>query len=160
MDDQLGAVVEVLDGMLPDEGAVVALVLDDAGEAVPADALGDQALLHVVLKVADRADVFCRALDHVQPYAALLAGEGLHLLLLRHGVDRPMADRAEGIGPLGLVEDDLVPAVGAQARRQLVGPDVDDIATGAFNLFLCKEARLRLGILAAHRARNRKLRHL
>ena len=71
-----------------------------------------------------------------------------------------VADGTLCICAFGLVEDDLVPTVGALARRQLVGPDVDDIATGTLNLFLCKEARLRFGILAAHRARNRKLRHV
>ena len=71
-----------------------------------------------------------------------------------------MTHGTEGSSSLGLIKDDLIPTVGALTGSQLVRPDIYDIPTGTFDLLPRKEARLRLSIFAAHRARNRKLRHL
>ena len=54
-----------------------------------------------------------------------------------------MAHRTASSGALALVKHDLVPAVGALPRRQLVRLDVDDVPAGALNLLLRKKARLR-----------------
>ena len=160
VDDQLGTIVEVLDGVLPHEGVVVALILDDAGQAVPADLLRDEPLLHVIFTVADRADERRRALSRRQPDAALAAGEGLALLLVGQRVHRRLADWALRVRALGLIEYDLVAAVRALAGRQLVRAHVDDVPAGAFDLLPRKETRPGLGILAAGGTRDCKLRHM
>ena len=57
MNDELRAEVEVLNGVLPYEGVVVALVFNDACKAVLLNLFGHKAFLHVVLKIADGAGV-------------------------------------------------------------------------------------------------------
>lgn len=92
-------------------------------------------------------------------YAALLAGEGDGLVLLRHGVDGLAAHGALGAGPLGLVEDHVVAAMGAAAARQLVRPHVDYVPAGTFDPLPGKEPGPRLHILPANRAFDYELRH-
>ena len=57
VNDELRAEIEVLNGVLPHEGVVVTLVFYDACKAVLLNLFGYQALLHVVLKIADGAGV-------------------------------------------------------------------------------------------------------
>ena len=145
--------------MLPDEGAVVPLILDDAGQPLPADALGLHPLNYVVLEVTHGAGVPSRALGGLQVDAALLAGEGDGLVLLRHGVDGLAAHGALGAGSLGLVKDHVVAAMGAAAAGQLVRPHVDDVPAGTLDPLPGEEPRLRLHILPAYRAFDDKFRH-
>ena len=144
MDDQLRAEVEVLNRVLPDERFVVTLILDDAGKAVLFDLLGRDPLGHVVHAVADGAGIGLRGLIRAQTHAALRAGKFYGVGLLRHRVDRLMADRAERLFPLGLVEHDHVPAVRALPPRQLVRAHVDRVAARTVDLLTRKEACLGL----------------
>ena len=126
--------------MLPDYRLVVALILDDAGQAVLLDMLGGDALLHVILKIADGADICTGALACTQTHSALCAGKFFRLLLLCHGVDGLTADWTLGFFALGLVKDYRITAVGAGAAGQLIGVDIDGVPAGAVNLFSGKEA--------------------
>ena len=159
MDDELAAVVEILNGMLPDQGLAVALILDDAGESVRADLLAHEPLGHVVFAVADRAGVCIRALAHHEADAALTAGKLRHLVLLVHGVDGLAADGALGGCALALVKDHVVAAVGALAAGQLVRADVDGVAAGAVDLFARKESGARFRVFAAVWAFDYEFRH-
>ena len=159
MDDELRAVVEVLNRVLPDQGLVVALVLDDAGEAVFFDLLAHQPLGDEVFKVADRANVFLRVLARAQTHAALLAGEFGHLVLIGGGVDQLTADRAFGPVALRLVKDHVIAAVGALAGGDLVRVHVDGVAAGAVDLFAREKSSPRLRIFPAIRAFDNKFRH-
>ena len=149
VDDELRAEVEVLDGVLPHQRFVVALVLDDAGKAVLADALLHDLRGNIVVVVAHGADEVCRRLGRTQPHAALAAGELRHLVLLAHSVDGFMAHGAQGLFALGLVKYHRVAAVGALPRRHPVGADIDGMTAGAVDLLPGKEPGLTLGKLAA-----------
>ena len=141
MDDQLRTEVEVLDRVLPDERFVVALVFDDAGKAVLFDLLSRDPLGYVVHAVADGAGIGRGRLACAQADAALRAGKLHSVGLLRQRVDRLMADRAERLLALGLVEHDHVPAVRALPPRQLVRAHVNRIAARAVDLLPRKEPR-------------------
>ena len=149
VDDELRAEVEVLNGVLPHQCFVVALILDDAGKAVLADALLHDLRGNIVVVVAHRADEVRRRLGRAQPHAALAAGELRHLVLLVHGVDGLVADGTPSLVTCGLVKDHRVAAVGALPRRHPVGADVDGVTAGAVDLFPGKEPGLTLGKLAA-----------
>ena len=159
MDDELGAEVKVLNGVLPDQRLIVTLVFDDAGQAVFSDALRGQTLLHVVFEVAHRADVCSDGFGGLQSNAALGAGEFLHFRLLGHGIDGLAADWAPGLLPLGLVEDYVVAAMGTFPSRQLVSTHIDSVATGTVNLLSGKEASFGLSVFPTVGTFNDKFRH-
>ena len=159
MDDELRAHVEVLDGVLPHQGLIVPLVLDDAGQALLFDLLSHEALLHVVHAVADGAGVCTGALAGLEPHAALGAGELLHFVLLRLGVDGLVTHRTLGLFPLGLVEHHFIAAVGALPGGQLVGAHVDGVPAGAVDLLSREEARLGLRVFPAVGTFDYKFRH-
>ena len=142
VDDQLRAEVKVLDRVLPDERFVVALILDDAGKAVLFDLLGRDPLCDIVHAVADGAGIGRGRLACAQADAALCAGKLYGIGLLRQRVDRLMADRAERLFALGLVEHDHVPAVRALPPGKLVRAHVDRVAARTVDFFACKEACL------------------
>ena len=152
MDDELASIVEVLDGVLPDEGVPVPLIFDDAGEAVRSDLLAQQALRHVVFTVANGAGICTGALGHPQADATLTAGELRRFVLLSAGVDGLMADGALGCRPLGLVENHGVAAVGALAATELVRAHVDDVAAGTVDLLPGKEPGLGFRVPPAYGA--------
>ena len=145
--------------MLPDERFVVALVFDDAGKAVFLDLLGRDPLGHVVHTVADGAGIGRRGLVRAQTDAALCAGELHGVGLLRHRVDRLMADRAERLFALGLVEHDHVPAVRAFASRQLVRAHINCVAARTVNFLSRKEACLGFCVFPAVGTFNDKFTH-
>ena len=149
VDDELRAEVEVLNGVLPHQCFVVALVLDDAGKTVLADALLHDLRGNIVVVVTHGADEVRRRLGGAQPHAALAAGELRHLVLLVHGVDGLVADGTPSLVTGGLVKDHRVAAVGALPRRHPVGADIDGVTAGAVDLFPGKEPGLTLGKLAA-----------
>ena len=159
MYNQLRAVVEVLNRVLPDQGVVVPFVLDDTDQALLPDLLRHQALLHIVHMVTDRASIGFRRLVHTKVYPALLASKLLQFALLGKRVDRLTADRTFCIRPLGLIKDDHVAAVRALASGQLVRADIDRVSAGAVDLFLCEESRLRLRVFPAVRAFDNEFRH-
>ena len=159
VDDELGAEVEVLDGVLPDQCFAVALILDDAGKAVALYLLGFQALRHIVDMVADGAYVGGCTLGGTQTDPALTAGEFHGLVLLCHGVDGLAADRALGLCALALVKDHIVPAVGTGAACQLVRADIDGAAAGTVDFLSCKEPGLCFRIAPAVGTFNDKFRH-
>lgn len=146
VDNELGAQVEVLNGVLPDQGFVAALIFDDAGKAVLLDLFGLDPLRHIIHMVADRAYVRAGPLSRPQPHPALSAGKLHRLVLLRHGVDGFPADGALGIFALALVKDHLVAAVRALAACQLVCADIDGVAAGAVDFLSRKEACFGLGV--------------
>ena len=152
MDNELGAVIEILDRVLPDECRIVALVFDDGSEPVVLDFLGCSPFCYVVDAVADGAGVCRCALRRAKTDSALSAGELDGFVLLRHCIDRLMADGAFCLVSLALVKHDHVAAVRTLAAGELVRADVYDIAAGAVDFFTCKEAFARLGIFAAVRA--------
>lgn len=139
VDDELGPHVEILHGVLPDQGLVVALVLNDAGQTGMLDLLRFQPLGHIVHRIADRAGVCTGALAGLEEDAALGAVELGHFGLLRLGVDGLPADGALGLLPFGLVKDHLVAAVGALPGGQLVHAHIDDVAAGAVDLLPAKK---------------------
>ena len=159
MNDQLGAIIEILNRVLPDEGAVIAFILDDAGQAVFADLFRHQPFLDVVFKVADRAHKYRCASRCGEAHAALLAGEHLQLLLIGHGVYLALADRAYGIRSFGLIKNDLVAAVRALPCGQLISPNIDDISAGTPNILFGEESGLPLSIFPAYRAFDCELGH-
>ena len=142
VDDQLRAQVKVLDGMLPDEGISVTLVLDHAGQAVLADLLRLDPLGYVIYMIADRAGICSRSFGRGQAHATLGAGELHGLVLLCHGVDGFAADRALGLRALALVKDHMVPAMGTGAACQLVRANIDGAAAGTVDFLSCKEPGL------------------
>ena len=160
VNDELGTVVEVLDRMLPDEGRVVALILDYGGEAVLFDLFLRDSFRDVVVKVTDGADVVRCGLRGPEPDAALRAGKFNGLVLLRLGIDGFAADGAFCRRSLRLVENDLVAAVRALAACKLVRADVDHEAAGAVDLFPGEESRLRLSVLPAARAFDNEFGHI
>ena len=145
MDDQLGAVIEVLHGMLPDECIVVALVFDDAGHAVALDLFTHHPLSHVIYRIADRTGVGRCILIGQKPHAALHAGDLRHLILLVEGVDLLPADRTFGIFSLTLVKKDRIAAVRAVSGGQLVRAHINSVAAAAVYFLSCEESGLRLG---------------
>lgn len=149
MDDELRAVIEVLDRVLPDERFVVALEFDDAGKAVFLDLLGDDALLHVVDAVTYRAGVLLRAAVGKQTHAALRTGKFYHSVPLGGGVYRLTADRADSFIALGLVKDNVVAAVRTAAACHLIRADVYRVPTRTVDFLPCKEPGLCLGIFPA-----------
>jgi len=159
MDDKLGAEIEVLNGVLPHKSLVVALILDDAGQTVLLDTLRGQPLRHIVLIIADGADVCRCRLGGSQPDAALGAGEFLGLALLHHGVDGFPTNRTLGLVPFGLVEHHHIAAVGTLPTGEFVCAHVDSIAAGTIELFSGKEARAGLGIATTRGAFDDKFRH-
>lgn len=148
VDDKLRAEIEVLNGVLPHQCFVVALVLDDAGETILADALLHDLRGNIVVVVANRADEVCRRLGCTQSHAALAAGELRHLVLLVHGVDGLVADGTPSLITCGLVKDHRVAAVRALPGRHPVRADVDGVTAGAVDLFPGKEPGFALGKLA------------
>ena len=152
VDDELGAEVEILDGVFPDERFAVALVFDDAGKAVLPNLFGLEALGHVVFKIAHRAGVALRPARYAQAHAALAAGELHRFGLFGHGVDGLAADGAARVLPPGLVEDHVVAAMGTGAAGHFVRADVDGIAAGAVDLLAGEKARLGFHVLPAARA--------
>ena len=149
VDDELRAVIEVLDRVLPDERFVVALKFDDAGKAVFLDLLGDDALLHIVDAVAYRAGVLLRAAVGKQTHAALRAGKFYHSVPLGGGVYRLAADRADSFIALGLVKDYVVAAVRAAAACHLIRAYVYRVPARAVDFLTCKEPGLCFGIFPA-----------
>ena len=160
VDDELGAEIKILDGVLPHQGFVVALVLNDAGKAVPLDFLGFQPFRHIVDMVAHRANIAACPFGCPQPHTALGAGKFNGFTLLRHGVDRLPADRALGILPPALVEHHVVAAVGTGAAAELVRADIDGVAAGAVDLLARKEAGLGLGVTPTIGAFDYKFGHM
>ena len=160
VDDELGPHVEILHGVLPDQGLVVALVLNDAGQTGMLDLLRFQPLGHIVHRIADRAGVCTGALAGLEEDAALGAVELGHFGLLRLGVDGLPADGALGLLPFGLVKDHLVAAVGALPGGQLVHAHIDDVAAGAVDLLPGEEAGFCLGVFAAAGTFNDKFGHI
>ena len=57
MYNELGAHVEILDRMLPNEGVVVPFVFDYAGKTIVLYLLGLEPFRHVVYMIANGADV-------------------------------------------------------------------------------------------------------
>ena len=159
VDDKLRTQIKVLDRVLPHQGFVVALILNDAGQTVPLDFLGFQPFRHIVDMVAYRANIAACPLGCPQPHTALGAGEFNGFILLRHGVDGLPADRALGILPLALVKDHLVAAVGTGTAAELVRADINGIAAGTINFLLRKEACFGLGVAPTVGAFNYKFRH-
>lgn len=100
VDDQLRAQVKVLDGMLPDEGISVTLVLDHAGQAVLADLLRLDPLGYVIYMIADRAGICSRSFGRGQAHATLGAGKLHSLALLLHGIDGLGAEGHFALAPL------------------------------------------------------------
>ena len=149
MDDELRAVIEVLNRVLPDERLVVSLKFDDAGEAVLFDLLRDDALLHIVDAVTYRAGVLLRAAVGKQTHAALRAGKFYHSVPLGGGVYRLAAYGADGFIALGLVKDNVVAAVRAAAACHLIRADVYRVPARAVDFLTCKEPGLCLGIFPA-----------
>ena len=146
VDDQLGTQVEVLNGVLPDQGIRIAFVFNDGGKTLLLDLFSLDPLGHIVYMVADGAGVCRGGLGGAQPDAALGAGKFHGLILLRHGVDGLTANRTLGSGTLALVEYHIVAAVDAGAAGQLVGAHIDGVTAAAVDLLLGKEAGLGLYI--------------
>ena len=149
VDNQLGAEVEVLDGMLPHQRLAVALVPDDAGETVPPDILSLQTLGDIVFKVAHRTNVRLCTARRAQPHAALATGEFCHPARPGHGIDRLAADGTSGVRALRLIEHHVVAAMRTGAARHPVRADVDGIAAGTVDLPAGQEARLCFHVLPA-----------
>ena len=159
VDDKLRPQVKILDGVLPHQGFVVALVLNDAGKAVPLDFLGFQPFRHIVDMVAHRANIAACSLGCPQPHTALGTGKFNGFVLLRHGVDGLPAHGALGVRPPALVKHHVVAAVGAGAAAELVRADIDGVAADAVNLLACKEAGLGFRIAPAMGTFNYKFGH-
>ena len=156
MYDQLGAVVEILDGVFPDQRFVIALILDDTGKTVFFDLLFFDLLCHIVYEVTNRAGVACRTFGSAQPYPTLGAGKFHHLVLLCHGMDGFVADRAFGAFAHALVEQHHIAAVRTLAACHFVGAHMDGIPAGAVDFLAGKKARAPLGIAPAVGAFNYK----
>ena len=112
VDDQLRAKVEVLNRVLPDERFVVALVLNDARQAVLFNLFSRDPLGHVVHTVADGAGIGRRRLIRAQADAALRAGKLHSVGLLRQRVNRFMADRAARLFALDWSNTTMFPQCG------------------------------------------------
>ena len=149
VDDELRAVIEVLDRVLPDERLIIALEFDDAGKPVLLDLLGDDALLHIIDAVTHRAGVFFRAAVGKQTHAALRAGKFYHSVPLGGSVYCLAADGADGFVTLGLVKDNVVTAVRAAAACHLIRAYVYRVPARAVDFLACKEPGLCLGIFPA-----------
>ena len=80
----------------------------------------------------------------------------VNVLLIGQGVHRAMTHRAAGVRAFGLIEHDLISAMGALPRRQFIRPHVDDIAAGAFDFLPREKAGLSFRVFSAHRAGNCK----
>lgn len=145
VDDELGPHAEVLDGVLPHQGLVVPLVLNDAGKAAVLDLLDHEPLGHVVLIVAHRADVSIRRLGRTQTHPTLGTGKFLHLTPLDHGVDRLMAHGAEGLLSLDWSNTTIFPQWRPLPPSNLVRADVDGVPAGAVYLLPGKKAGAGLG---------------
>ena len=118
--------------MLPYEGVVSALVLDDAGKSLIFDLLLGDLLLNVNFRFAKRAGVFRAAFVY---HKLARAGRAVNLHGVFHafrGVDRLLADGADRLFALRLVIDDGIMAVRTLLRRQPVVFVRDLIAAGAF----------------------------
>ena len=142
VDDKLRPQVKILDGVLPHQGFVVALIFNDAGKAVPLDFLGFQPFRHIVDVVAHRANIAACPLGCPQPHTALGAGKFNGFVLLRTGVDGLPAHGALGACPPALVKHHVVAAVGTGAAAELVRADINGVAAGAVNLLARKKAGL------------------
>ena len=118
------------------------------------DFFGRHSLRDIVYGVADRAGVCSRALGGAQADAALRTGEFNGVALLRHGVDRLVADGACCRRTLALVKDHVVAAVRALAAGQLVRADINNVTAGAVDFFTCEETLPRLCISSAGRTFN------
>lgn len=160
MDDQLRAEVEVLDRMLPDKRVIVAFILDDASKPVLFDCLGHHTLMNVVFKITHRTHIGFRAFGRAQTHTALCAGKLPNLILLRHGVDWLMADRALRLFAPGLVKNNHIPAVRTLTRSKLFRADVDGISAGTVDLLPCKYSGLTLGVFSAVGTFYNKPRHM
>ena len=110
---ELRPVVKILDWMLPDESRIIALILDNGGETIMLDLFLRSSLGNVVYMITHRASEFICTFCRTKPNATLTARELNRLILLRHCIDRFMADRALGFIPLGLIEHHVITAVRA-----------------------------------------------
>lgn len=149
VDDELRAVIEVFNRVLPDERLVVALKFDNAGEAVFLDFLGDDALLHIVDAVAHGAGEFLRTSVGKQTHAALRAGKFYHFVPLSGGVYCFTADGADSFIALRLVKDNVIAAVRTAAACHLIRADVYRVPARAVDFLTCKEPGLCFGIFPA-----------
>ena len=159
MDDQLRTQVEVLNGVLPDQGVCIALIFDDGGQTVLLDSFGLQPLHHIVFMVAHRAGVGACVPVGGQTDAALGAAKLRHFNSVQRSLHLLAAHRAADLGTVGLVMDKGVAAMGALPGSQLLGTHIDGVTAGAIDLLSRKNTGLCLYILAAAGAFHYKFSH-
>ena len=118
---ELRAKVEVLDRVLPDNGIVVALIFYDTCKPVLFYSLLRELFLYIVHAITDGTGICCSIFRSDKLYAALSAGKFLHpghIGLLVYFLPTDGAKRAVAFG---LIEHDLISAVGAFAACELIG---------------------------------------
>ena len=106
--------------MLPNEGVVSALVLDDAGKSLIFHLLLGDLLLNVNFRFAKRAGVFRAAFVYHKLARAGRTGNLHGIFHAFRGVDRLLADGADRLFALRLVIDNGVMAVRALLCRHSV----------------------------------------
>ena len=154
--------IEILNGVLPDQGVVIAFVFDGADEVALCNSLLLQDIGHVDLGITDRTGDGCifRGRFFGIDLAGTLGAANLHHIIeVFPGMYGLFTYRADCLFALSGIDHNLVAAMGAFFRYKAILSNVNDPSAGTMNGLFRKEGIGRRMHCAAYGTFDYKIAH-